>query len=208
MWLSFIIVSVRSSNSAAQIFHWKFPIPIVFSSPSNNFSLHAAMNVTRFSCVLKHGRTNARLIFLLFFFFLSKLHADRYEATTEISSRQQWPWESAWTNRGAEHFSPHSSIIHLRPSPLVRSSSIPPSAFAPPLAIRAHSFEFQASPRGIRETRHRTSSRARAVYSIDSTCTPISNLDAYPRPRVLHVRTDHLASAERGRGIIASVILN
>lgn len=134
---------------------------MVFSSPPNNSSLHAAMNVTRFSCVLKHGRANARLTFLLIF-FLSKLHADRYEATTEVASRQ-WPWESAWANRGAEHFSPHSSIIHLHPPPSVRSSSIPPSTFA----STCHPCSFIRIP-GVSardpETRRRTLSRVQDIF--------------------------------------------
>lgn len=169
------------SNLVARTFR-NLQIPIVFSSPPNNFSLHAAMNVTRFNCVLKHGRANA-LTFLLFFFFLSKLHADRYEATTEVASRQ-WPWESAWANRDAQHFSPHSSIIHLHPSPSVLSSSISPSTFVstcdPCSFIRIPS----GSPRTIRRLLRL------ARYIRDSTCTLISNRDAYPHSCVTrrHIR--------------------
>lgn len=117
-------------------------------------------------------------------FFFSKLHADRYEATTEVASRQ-WPWESAWANRGAEHFSPHSSIIHLRPSPLVRFlfySSLDFCVHSRSVSIHSNSRRLLAGSGDAAQ--NAASSCAHQVYS---TCTPISNLDAYPHTRVLHV---------------------
>lgn len=83
------------------------------------------------------------------------------------------------SRRGA-HFSPHSSIIHLRPSPRTFSSSIPPSTFAPTRDPCSFIRIPGVSSRGIR--RRDTGLRSvRARYIRDSTCTPISNLNAYPR---------------------------
>lgn len=145
---------------------------MIFSSSSNNFSLHAAMNVTRFSRALKHGRANARLtIFLLlflFFFLFVEIACRSLRSHDGSRLSRQWPWESAWANRGAEHFSPHSSIIHLRPSPRTFSSSIPPSTFAPTRDPCSFIRIPGVSSRGIRrrDTGLRRSVRARGIFEI------------------------------------------
>lgn len=168
----FNVISVWPSNRSSLNFSLRYSNPHgFFSSSSNNFSLHAAMNVTRFSRALKHGRANARLtIFLLlflsfFFLVLSKLHADRYGATTEVASpdsgrgkvREQIEARSAF----------FAAFLHNSSSPFAAYvflfySSLDFCAHSRSVLIHSNSRRlFARDPK----TRHRTPFRARAVYS-------------------------------------------
>lgn len=101
-------------------------------------------------------------------------------------------WKNAQANRN--HLSSHSSIIHFRSSP--RSSFFP--LFFPRPAPRCL---FIQIPGTFSQNRRRA---ARRTYSI---CMH-SHMYTYIHARMYTIRIDQLASGERGRGIITSIILN
>jgi len=142
------------------------------------------MNVTRFSRALKHGRANSRFTFFYFVYFFFCRNC----IPIVTKPRRKSPLgvvavgKCVSKSRRRAFF---DAFLHNSSSPrsFLFYSSLDFCVYLRSMPIHSNSRRFLAESRDA--TQHRTLSRARAVYL---TCTPISNLDAYPRC-VLHVRT-------------------